>query len=451
MPSEPSGFDAAELLTALLDRARRAGADGADAMVHRAVSASVSVRLGEVEEVERAEARDLGLRVFVGQRQASVSTTDLRPDGLDALVERAVAMARLAPEDPWCGLAPAEMITRGPFAALDLADAVEPSSEDLKRWALECEAAARAVAGVTNSGGAGASYGSGESFLATSSGFFGARQGSQHGLGVSVVAGTGADMQRDYDQTSATHYADLRQPADVGAEAGRRAVARLHPRKAESGRAEIMFERRLAASLIGPLAGAINGASIARGTSFLKDKMGAEIFAPGITVRDDPFLPRAFGSMPFDGEGLAPAALDVIANGVLTTWLLNLAQARQLSLTPNARARRGTGGPPSAGPTNFDLLPGTRTPADMLRAMGEGLLVTDMFGPQINGNTGDYSVGCAGFWVRAGAIAEPVAEITIAGNLLEMWAALEPSTDFERRGSMNAPSVRVGMMTVAGA
>jgi PmbA protein len=439
-----------DLLAALIDRARAAGADAADALVYATTSDSVTVRLGEVEDIERSETRDLGLRVLIGRRQASVSTTDFSPDALQELAERGVAMARQAPEDPYCGLADPARLASAPFEDLDLFDGHEPSTESLKQRALDCEAAARAIDGVTNSGGASASFGSGESWLATSTGFFGSNRGGRHGTSVSVLAGEGGAMERDYDYDSAVYLDDLRAAEAIGRSAGERAVARLGARKLTSRTAPVVFDRRLARSLLGPLASAINGAAIARGTSFLKDKMGEQIFSEAITITDDPYVRRGFASRPFDGEGVRPERLDIIDKGRLTCWLLNSAQARQLGLETNGRARRGTGGPPGSGTTNLDLPAGTLSREALLRQTGSGLLVTDMFGPQINGNTGDYSVGCSGFWLEDGAPAYPVSEITIAGNLLDMWRALVPADDFERRAATNAPSVLVGDMTIAG-
>lgn len=440
-----------DVLAAVLDRARRAGADAADALIYRSVSAQVSVRLGAPEDIERSENRDLGLRVLVGQRQACVSTTDYAPAALDELAERAVSMAKLAPEDPYVGLADPGRLARGDAEDLDLTDGIEPSADDLMARARACEDAARATPGVTNSGGAGASYGLGQSWLATSHGFAGSTTGGSHGTSVSVLAGEGAGMERDYDYDSATHLDALRAPEDIGRAAGQRTVRRLNPKKLESRKAPVIYEQRLAASLLGPLSSAINGASIARGTSFLKDKLGERIFTDGITVTDDPFVPRGFGSKPFDGEGVRPEKLAVIEDGRLTTWLTNTAQARQIGAETNGRAKRGTGGPPGSGPTNLDLAPGAMTLDELLADTGEGLLVTDMFGPQVNGNTGDYSVGCSGYWVEGGVPAYPVSEITIAGNLLEMWANLTPASDFRRQGSRNAPTVRIAEMQIAGA
>ncbi|MEM1409486.1 MAG: TldD/PmbA family protein [Pseudomonadota bacterium] len=449
MPS-PTSPDPEQLLASLLDQAKAAGVDAADALLYKSLSASVSVRLGETEEVERSENQDLGLRVFVGDQQAMVSSTQFRPEALSTLVERAVAMAKLAPSDPYAGLAPKDRLAKAPFAELDLSDGDEPGTEELTKCAEACEEAARSIEGVTNSSGAGASVSSGESFFATSDGFYGRKFGGSHSLGVSVLAGEGTGMERDYDSDAAVHKSDMRSAENIGREAGERAVKRLNPKKMKSQRAPVVFEQRLASSLLSPLASAANGGAIARKTSFLLEKLGERIFPEGINVRDDPLRPRGFGSKPFDGEGVACEAFDLIDQGVLTQWYLNAAQAKQLGLETNGRARRGTGGAPSSGPSNLDLMPGDKTPEALIREAGHGLMVTDMFGPQINGNTGDFSVGCAGYAIENGEVAYPVSEITIAGNLLEMWANLQAGNDLYRRGSVNAPTLLVEHMTIAG-
>ncbi|MBD0426928.1 TldD/PmbA family protein [Aquisalinus flavus] len=439
-----------DALGLLIEDAMKAGADAADAMMYESVSNAVSVRLGEVEDVERSESRDLGLRVIYGKRQASVSTTDFTPQSLQETAERCVSMAKAAPEDPYCGLAPEDRLAKAPFADLDLFDGVEPSTEQLKERALACEEAARAVDGVTNSGGADAGFGSGTSWFATSHGFFGASAGGSHSVSVSVLAGEGLGMERDYDYDSATHLDSLRDAGSVGTKAGERAVKRLNPQRLSSRQAPVIFEQRLAKSLVGKLAAAINGASIARGVSFLKTRMGQQIFPETITIIDDPLIKRGFGSSHFDGEGVVNERLTVIDKGVLTTWMLNSSQARQLGLQTNGRATRGTGGPPGSGSTNMWMEPGTMSVDALIRDTGEGLYLTDMFGPQVNSNTGDYSVGCSGFWIEKGEIAFPVSEITIAGNLLEMFATLTPASDLEFKGAKNAPTLRIERMTIAG-
>lgn len=442
--------EAEAVLGGLLDSAKRAGADAADALIHSAVSSSVSWRLGQLEDVERSEGRDLGLRILVGRRQASVSTTDFSNAGLDELVARCAAMAKAAPEDPYCGLAPKERLARPPFPDLDLGDFIEPGTETLKARAAACEDAALAVKGVVNSSGAGASYGEGARWFATSDGFFGRSGGARHSVSVSVLAQDGNGMERDYDYDSKTHYADMRSPEAIGARAGERTVERLSPRKIKSRTAPVIFDKRLSRSLLGHLSGAINGAAIARGVSFLKDKKGERLFPAHMNVVDDPHVRRGHGSRPFDGEGLSAERLKFIDKGVLTDWIMNSAHARQLGLEPNARAARGVSSAPGAGPTNLYLEPGPASFGDLMQAANNGLLVTDMFSPQVNGNTGDYSVGCSGFWFENGAVAYPVSEITIAGNLLAMFAALVAADDLEFTSAINAPSLLVGDMTIAG-
>lgn len=442
--------EAEALLTHLLDAARRNGADAADIVLYSAVSSGVSWRMGALEDVERSEGRDLGLRVFSGRRQAIVSTTDFTPSALADLVDRGVTMAKAAPEDLYCGLAPTERLAKPPFADFDPGDFAEPDTETLKLRAAECEAAALAVKGVVNSSGAGASYGEGRKWFATSAGFFGASAGARHSISVSVLSADDNGMERDYDYDQRTHLSDMRAPEDVGAKAGALAVERLSPRKLKSRTAPVLFDKRLSNSLLGDLAGAANGGAIARGVSFLKDKLGARIFRAGVAIIDDPTLKRGLGSRAFDGEGVASTPFKLIADGVLTSWYLNSAHARQLQLETNGRATRGVGGPPGAGPTNLWLEKGRETPDAMAARLGACLIVTDMFGPQVNANTGDYSVGCSGFWAEGGVRLYPVSEITIAGDLLSMFAALEAADDLEFIGAINAPTVSVGEMTIAG-
>jgi len=442
--------EAQSVLQSVLDAAKSGGADAADAVLYHAVSSGVSYRLGKLEDVERSEGLDLGVRLMFGKRQASVSTTDIARDKLAAIVERCAAMAKAAPEDPYVGLAPAERLAKPPFPDLDLGDYAEPSTETLKERAEACEAAALAVEGVVNSSGAGASYGEGKKWLATSAGFFGESGGSHHSISVSVIASDDNGMETDYDYDSKTHLADCRSPEAIGKRAGERTVERLSPKRVKSQTAPVIFDKRVSSSLLGHLAGAVNGAAIARGVSFLKDKMGAAIFPASVTIVDDPFIKRGHGSRPFDGEGVKAEAFNLIDDGVLTQWFLNSAQARQLNLETNARATRGASGGPGSGPTNLYMKPGAKTPEGLLKDAGTGLLVTDMFGPQVNSNTGDYSVGCSGFWFENGERAYPVSEITIAGNLLAMYGDIVAGDDLEFRSSINAPSLFLGDMTIAG-
>lgn len=438
------------LLQDVVAAALAAGADAAEAVGAERGALSVQVRLGELEEVEREESRDLGLRVFVGRRQASVSGSDVSPAARAKLIERCIAMARLAPEDPFAGLADPERLIQGPGPELDLFDPSEPSAETLEARARDAEAAAREIEGVTNSDGGSASWSSSQWRMVTSHGFSGLYRASGFSLGASAIAGGDDGMESGYDGRSARWQSDLPDPAAIGAEAGRRAVSRLGARKIESTTAPVIFENRLAASLLSPLIGAINGAAIARGTSFLKDRLGQPLFAQGVSVIDDPHRVRGLGSSPFDDEGVANGRTAIIDKGVLTTWMLNSATARQLGMGTTGHASRGLAGPPGVSTSNLTLTPGDRTLEELMADAGQGLLVTSMFGPSLNGNTGDWSVGCSGFWFEGGAAAYPVAEITVAGNLKDMYARLVPGSDLEIRGSSNAPSLLVDALAIAG-
>ena len=438
-----------DLLADLIARARAAGADAADAVLVGGTSLSVQRRLGKTEHLERSEARDVGLRVFVGRRSAIVSSTAVDPAGFPALAGRAVAMARVVPEDPYSGLADeARFVDAGP---LDLYDGAEPAAEDLIARAAAAEEAALAVPGVTNSEGAEAGFGLAEVLLVTSAGFAGQYRRSSHSISVTALAGTGTGMQRDYDYSSAVYLADLEDAAGLGHAAGEKAVARLNPTRPATKKLPVVYDPRVASSLLGHLTGAINGASVARGTTFLRDKLGQRLFAPGVEVVDDPLRVRGLRSRPFDGEGVPTAERLLIEDGVLTTWLLDTRSARQLGLRTTGNAQRGTGGPPGPGSSNLFLRPGALTPAELMSDIVEGIYVTELIGMGVNGITGDYSRGAAGFMIRNGALAEPVAEVTVAGHLLEMFAHLIPANDLRFRRGTDAPTIRVEGMTLAGA
>ncbi len=434
----------------LLKAARAAGADAADAVYVEGDSLSHSQRLGAVEMIERAEGRDLGLRVFVGRRQASVSATEIAPETFAALAERAIAMARAVPEDPYCGIAGAGRIAGAP-PDFEMADAVEPPADLLIARASEAEDAARAIEGVTNSEGAQASWSRTRVFLAATNGFAGSYARSSHSVGVSVVAGAGSDMQTDYDYHTAVYSADLMAPAEIGRSAGERAVARLGARPVKTVKAPVVFDPRVAGSLLRHLLGAINGASVARGTSFLKDRLGEPVMASGLSVIEDPHRPRGLRSKPFDGEGLANRRSALVDSGVLTTWLLDLRSARQLELAPTGHASRGTSGPPSPAATNVYLEAGAVSRQDLLAGIDSGLYVTEMIGMGVNGVTGDYSRGAGGYWIDKGELAFPVTELTIAGNLKDMFKAITPADDLDLRYGIDAPTLRVDGMTIAGA
>lgn len=438
------------LLADVVAATLKAGADAAEAVGAERSAFGVNVRLGELEEVEREESRDIGLRVFVGQRQATVSGSDISAEARAKLVERAVAMARLAPEDPYAGLADPALYAKGALRDLDLFDGSEPTPETLEARARAAEDAARAMPRISNSEGGSASHSSAVWRLVTSAGFSGTHRASGFSVGASVVAGDGDEMESGYDGRSTRWQSDLPSPEAIGAEAGRRAAARLGARKIASTTAPVIFENRLATSLIGPLIGAISGPSIARGTSFLKDKLGSQVFAKGIRITDDPHKVRGLGSSPFDDEGVANRVWDLIDDGVLTTWLLNTSSARQLGLASTGHASRGLAGPAGVSTSNLTVQPGDKDQAGLMRDAGSGVLITSMFGPSLNGNTGDWSVGCAGFWFEGGEIAYPVNEITVAGNLIDIYARLVPGSDLEIRGSANAPSILVDGLAIAG-
>ncbi|WP_207478030.1 TldD/PmbA family protein [Arenibaculum pallidiluteum] len=448
MPADAKA-DALNLLQDLIGKARAAGADAADAVLFDAASLSLSQRLGKPERLERSESGDLGLRVFVGRRQAIVSSTDRSPQALAELVERAVAMARTVPEDPYCGLAdPVELAQSWPD--LDICDSEEPEAELLIAQCRAAEEAALAVQGVTNSEGAEAGWSRSSIAIAASNGFAGGYDVSRRSLSVSVLAGSGTGMERDYDYSSTVYGGDLDDPAKIGRNAGERAVRRLNPRKVRTGKVPVIYDPRVSRGLLGHLSGAITGPAIARGTSFLKDKMGQRLFREGISVVDDPHIRRGLRSKPFDGEGVAMERREVIRDGVLTTWLLDLRSARQLGLRTTGHASRGTSSPPSPAPSNFYLAPGRRSPAELMADIGQGLYVTELMGMGVNGVTGDYSRGAAGYWIENGEIAYPVSELTVAGNVKDMFMELEPANDLELRYGMDAPTVRIDGMTVAG-
>jgi PmbA protein len=437
-----------DLAERLVDAARRAGADAADAIAVRSVSLAVEVREGATEESERSEGDDVGLRVFVGRRQAVVSTNDVKAD-VGELAARAVAMARVAPEDPFAGLADAGELARE-IPDLDLLDPDLPSVAQLEERAKRAEAAGLAVKGVTKSGGASASAGIGGMVLVTTGGFRGAYLNSGQSVSMTAIAGEGTGMERDYDYSSALHGSDLDQPEKVGRTAGERTVERLNPRKVETKRVPVVFDRRVAGSLVSHLASAINGSSVARKTSFLKDKLGERLFKPGIAVIDDPQRKRGLRSRPFDAEGVATRRLAVIEDGVLESWFLDCATARELGLTTTGHAQRGVSSTPSPGSSNLHLAAGSATPEALMADIAEGFYVTDLIGMGVNQVTGDYSRGASGFWIENGKRSYPVSEVTIAGNLIDMFRALTPANDLEFRFGLNAPTVRLEGLTVAG-
>ena len=436
---------------ALVERATAAGADAADAIYVGNRSSSVQVRLGELEQVDRSEGEEIGLRLFLGQRSATVASSDLAEQALATLVERALAMAAEAPEDQYAGLAPEKLLHRGEMPPLDADDGQEPEPAVLRARALAAEQAALAIPGVANSNGGSASASASSVALATSAGFFGAYRATGYSCSAAVIAGEGSGMQRDHAWHSARHFEDLDSAEDIGRLAGTRAVARLNSTRPKPGRMAVLFDPRVASTLLGHFSGAISGSSVARKSSFLQDKLGRRVFEPGVTIIDDPLRLRGLRSRPFDGEGVRVGRLELVSDGVLASWIAESASARQLGIEPTGHAARGAGGAPGASPSNLYLAAGSRSREELLAEFPQALLVTELIGQGVNGVTGDYSRGAAGFMVRDGLIAEPVAEITVASNLLDMFATLEPGADFEFRRGIDAPTVLVPEMTVGAA
>ncbi|GAA6201532.1 TldD/PmbA family protein [Aquicoccus sp. SU-CL01552] len=441
-----------QLCHAMLEAARKAGAEAADTIAVRGGSVEVDIRAGALEKAERSESTDLGLRVLLGKRQAIVAVSDSRPEALTEMAERAVAMARETPEDPNVGLAdPAQVAQHWDLAALELEDPeAEPAPEALQNDALAAEAAALAIDGVTQVQAAGASYGRHAVHLAATNGFSGGYVRTGRSISCVAIAGTGTGMERDYDGDSRSFQSDLRSPEEIGARAGRRAVERMAPRQPKTGQYPVLFDERIASSLIGHLLAAANGASVARGSSWLKDDLGAQVLPSHLSVIEDPHRPRVGGSRPFDAEGLPTRRRAIVENGVLTGWTLDLASARKLGMSPTGNAARGVSSAPSPAIWNIELTPGDASRADLIRDMGTGLLVTSMIGSTINPNTGDYSRGASGLWVENGEIAYPVNECTIAGNLRDMLMRLIPANDARPYLSRVVPSLLVEGMTLAG-
>ena len=442
---------ARDKVASLIELARRSGADTADAVYVGERSQGVNIRLGALEDVHRSEGEQIGLRVFRGRKSASVASSDLSKDALESLVERVLAMAAEAPEDPYAGLAPEELLFRGEAADLDLDDGGDPDPARLRERALAAEDAARAVKGITNSNGGSASASASTFAVATSHGFTGATRATGYSCSASVVAGEGASMQRDYAWHSARHQSDLEDPADIGTRASTRAVARLNPTRVKAGVMPILFDPRVATTLLGHFVGAISGSAIARQSSFLLDALGRQIFANGITIHDDPFRKRGLRSRAFDGEGLPVKPMELVSDGVLNGWLAESASARQLGIAPTGHAVRGVSGSPGAGPANLYIAPGPRSRDEMIAGIREGILVTELIGHGVNGVTGDYSRGAAGFLIVNGEIGSAVAEITIASNLKQMFATLEPASDLRFRRGVDSPTLLVPEMTVASA
>ena len=438
-----------ERLDDLMLRAKQQGADGADAVYVHGVSLSTSQRMGQPEHLERAEGADIGLRILIGKRQAIASTSNISDPALDELLDRAMAMAKVVPEDEFCGLAPEDLLA-GDTPELDEADTTQPSAKTLNDLAVRAESAALAVNGVNNSEGGDAGWSRSLLALVASNGFSRTRVRTGFSLGIAVLAGEGTAMERDYDWATAVHLEDLPEPEEIGRRAGEQAVKRLDPRKVETAQVPIIYDPRVSEAIPTHLAGAINGAAVARGTTFLKNKMGEQVMGKGLTIIDDPLRRRGLRSKGFDGEGIATKRRALIEDGVLKTWVLDLRSARQLGLKTTGNASRGTSSPPTPSATNLHLEAGTISRDDLIKGVEQGFYVTEMMGRGINIVTGDYSRGATGFWIENGEIAAPVSEVTIAGNLQDMFMQMTPADDLVFRYGTNAPPVRVDGMTVAG-
>ena len=442
----------AALSDQLLAAAKLAGADSADALAVDGTSISIEVRNGALEQAERSEGIDLGLRVFIGKRQAIVSASDTRSEMIQQMAERAVTMAREAPEDPHVGLAdPTQLATDLDVSRLELFDpSPEPDPTELQAQAAEAEEQALSVSGVTQVQSASAGYGRRRIHLAATNGFSAGYERSDRGLSCVAISGAGTGMERDYDYDSRIFQSELRSAADIGKRAGERAVARQEPRKPATGTFPVLFDERISNSLIGHLLQAINGTMIARGSSWLRDALGTRVLPDGVSLIEDPHRKRTSASRLFDAEGLATAPRKIVDKGILTGWTLDLATARKLGMESTASAARGTSGPPAPTVTNVELTQSDRSQADLLRDMGSGLLVTSMIGSTINPTTGDYSRGASGFWVENGELAYPVNECTIAGNLRDMLLRMQTANDAQMHLSRVVPSILIDGLTIAG-
>jgi PmbA protein len=440
------------LTDALLAAASRAGADAADALAIDGTSLSIDIRAGKLEQAERSESIELGLRVLVGKRQACVSASDISDATIAALAERAVAMAREAPEDPWAGLAdPAQLAQVWDVAALELADdAPEPTAQALEQDARRAEGAAMGVTGITQVE-ASAGYGRRSMHLAQSNGFDGGYARTSRSFSAVAFTGEGTGMERDWAAESRVFQSDLPAPEEAGRLAAERALQRLGARKPRTGAYPVLYDERVASSLIGHLLSAANGSAIARGASWARDLLGAQVLPATMSIIEDPHRPRISASRPFDAEGLATRRRLIVENGILTGWTLDLATARKLGMESTASASRGTSAPPSPGTSNIDLTPGTASRDDLIAAMGTGLLITSLIGSSINATTGDYSRGASGFWVENGQITHAVNEVTVAGNLRDMLMRLTAANDARAHLSTRVPSLLVEGLTLAGA
>lgn len=449
MSDELSPEDLNNLLDELIFRARKAGAEKADAIANWDFSLQETLRLGELESVERSESGGLGLRVLIGKRQASVASANLDATDFPMLAERAVAMARLAPEDPWCGLADESLLAQE-ITDLELDDGFEADEELLRERAKETEETALSFPGISNSEGATAGWIRGYSAFANSNGFNKGYGESSHQLSCSVVAEKNGEKERDYSYSVCCHFQDVETPAALGREAAERTLNRLGARKPQGAQLPVVYDERVASSLLRHFAQAASAASVARGTSFLDKQLGKKVFSEGIDILDDPFRPRGLASRPFDDEGVAGGCRLMVANGVLASWFVDSASGRQLGFSSTGHASRSAAEPPSPAPSNLHIAAGNCSKDELMSDISQGLYVTELIGMGVNPVTGDYSRGAAGFWIDDGVPSFPVNELTIAGNLKDMFANLTPADDLRFRNKISAPSLRVEGLTIAG-
>ena len=442
-----------DIMNILIDTALSNGASAADCILSRSRGVSLTRRLGKDENIERYEDFDTGLRVFVENKIASVSTNESSEASIKEVAKRAVEMAKIAPQDDFSLIADKELLQNFPLndkVLIDSYDDIEPSIDTIRERASEVEEAALSVKGITNSDGADASWGEGETLLMTSNGFFGRSKKSNHSVSVVVFAEKDGKMERDYDYSSKVFGEDLTQSNKIGFEAAKKTLARIGAKKPITGKYPVIFDPRVSRSIASHFASAINGSSIARKTSFLKDMLGKQIANKSINLIDDPFLQRGLGSRLFDGEGLGCSKQVLINEGVLQQWLLDLSSAKQLKLFPTGNAKRGISGPPTPGITNLLLMPGKDTPETLISNVSNGFYVTDMIGSSVSMVTGDYSRGASGFWIKNGEFSNPITEATIAGNLKEMFMTLQPANNLDYSHSINCPTLLIEGMTIAG-
>ena len=442
-----------DIMNLLIDTAITNGATSADCVLSRSRGVSITRRLGKDENIQRYEDFDTGLRVFVDNKISSISTNENSEEALKEVAKRAVEMAKIAPEDKYSFIASKEMLQNSPIQDgifIDSYDSVEPSIDLIRDRASEVEDIALSVKGITNSDGADASWGEGETLLMTSNGFFGSTKKSNHSVSVVVIAEKNGKMERDYDYSSKVYGEDLKDVKKIGHEAAKKTLARIGAKKPVTGQYPVIFDPRVSRSIASHFASAINGSSIARKTSFLKDSLNCKIANQSITLIDDPFLERGLGSRLFDAEGLGTSKHVLIEDGVIKNWLLDLSSARQLNMFPTANAKRGISGPPVPGTTNLTLLPGEASPESIISSISNGFYITDMIGSSVSMVTGDYSRGASGFWIKNGELSTPITEATIAGNLKDMFKTLKPANDLDFTHSINCPTILIDGMTIAG-